>query len=128
MKLRLIVGFLGLLMLLGCDKEEGVGGKTKLMGKILVHDYKGGQLEEVFYAPEERVYIIYGEGEYFNDDTKTNPDGTFIFEYLQPGFYKVFAYSDCDTCAGGVGPVYKEVVVPKNVLEIQLSDDLIIIK
>jgi hypothetical protein len=113
---------------MACEKDEGVGGKSTLSGKILVKDFKGGQLVEEYYGAEERVYIIYGEGEFFNDDTRTNPDGTFRFEYLQPGYYRVFAYSDCDSCAGGTEPIFKEVVIPKHVRDISLLEDLIIIK
>jgi len=43
---------------------------------------------------DEDVYIIYGDkDEIFDDNIKTNYDGTFKFTNLRGGDYKVFAYS-----------------------------------
>ncbi len=43
---------------------------------------------------DEDVYIIYGdEDEIYDDNVKTNFDGTFEFNNLRKGKYKVFAYS-----------------------------------
>jgi hypothetical protein len=48
--------------------------------------------------------VIYGneEGEsYFDDDIETSFDGSFEFNFLEPGNYQVFVYEDCNTCLSG---------------------------
>ncbi len=44
-------------------------------------------------AAKTDVFIIYGDEAYFGDDTETNAQGMYQFEYLRPGDYTVFAYS-----------------------------------
>lgn len=44
---------------------------------------------------DEDVFIIYGNHEYgFDDKVKTSYDGTYRFDYLNDGNYKIFAYND----------------------------------
>ena len=44
---------------------------------------------------DEDVFIIYGNHEYgFDDKVKTSFDGTYRFDYLNDGNYKIFAYND----------------------------------
>lgn len=93
----------------GCKKVEGEGGSSTIKGKIYEKKYNsvGGVIAE-YNAADERVYIIYGEGStFYNDDIRTSYDGSFEFNYLQPGKYTIFVYEDCNTCPSGV----KEVIV-----------------
>lgn len=81
-------------------KKEGTGGKSTITGlvyKTLV-DHNGNTVETTF-AHDEDVYIAYGNSNSFNDDTKTNGEGLYQFEFLTKGDYYVSVYSDCDTCA-----------------------------
>jgi hypothetical protein len=59
---------------------------------------------------EERVYLIYGDGTVFNDIARTGADGTFTFEGLQIGKYKLYALSK-NAITGEMVPVYKEVEI-----------------
>jgi hypothetical protein len=53
-------------------------------------------------GPDVDVYLIFGEGNNsYTDKLKSNFDGTFTFPNLEKGHYKVYAYSDCATCASG---------------------------
>jgi hypothetical protein len=59
---------------------------------------------------EERVYLIYGDGEVFNDIARTGADGVFTFEGLQVGKYKLYALSK-DSLTGEKKPIYKEIEI-----------------
>ena len=44
---------------------------------------------------KEDVYIVYGEDDLIYDDkVQCNYDGTFKFDFLQPGTYIIFAYNE----------------------------------
>lgn len=44
---------------------------------------------------DEDVFIIYGDHEYgYDDKSKSSYDGTYRFDYLNDGNYKIFAYND----------------------------------
>jgi hypothetical protein len=59
---------------------------------------------------EERVYLIYGDGEVFNDIARTGADGVFTFEGLQVGKYKLYALSK-DAITGEKKPIYKQIEI-----------------
>ena len=86
---------LTLLLSTGCLKEPGIGGTSAISGKIYAYDYDSEMinLRTQYYAPDEDVFIIYGDDSIFSDRTKTSYDGSYRFEYLRPGTYTVFAYS-----------------------------------
>lgn len=119
------------LTLSACAKFEGEGGRAELSGRVLMNDIKVSDdndttLNAFYYAPEIRVYIIYGEGETFDDDTRTNYDGSYRFSFLQPGDYRVFAYTECGEPAE-ICPVFGEATIERRDRQVQL-DDLVIYK
>lgn len=115
-------------ILTSCVKEEGVGGNCTLTGKVYAMDYNGsGVLVSEYYAPDERVFIIYGNDVIYSDEFRTNYDGSFRFENLFPGTYKVFAYSECDSCDAPDVPVMDTITFSGN-KESLISRDLVIIK
>jgi len=65
---------------------------------------------------DEAVYIIYGdEDDLFDDNVKTNFDGTFKFSNLRKGSYKVFAYSeDKSKIANPLTPIFEEIEIGGN--------------
>jgi len=92
-----IVVFLAVVLFLlsGCLKEPGIGGTSSISGKIYAYDYDAemNNLRAQYYAPDEDVFIIYGNDSIYSDQTKTSYDGSYRFEYLRPGTYTIFAYS-----------------------------------
>ncbi len=80
-----------------CQKVEGQGGSSSIIGKITVNNYNvgGSILEGVYPGSDEKVYICYGEGNTIpSDDVNASYDGTFEFKYLQPGKYTLYVYED----------------------------------
>ena len=96
---------IALFLTTGCNKVEGPCGAATIKGIIHVQEYDGANnLINEYDAPKFDVYIIYGneEGEtYFDDDIETSFDGSFEFNYLEPGNYQIFVYEDCNTCQSG---------------------------
>lgn len=81
--------------LLSCEKVEGPGGTSSIIGKIWVKDYTSdfAVLKAEFWAEEEDVYIIYGSDTIHSDKNVTNFDGSYRFQYLNEGTYTIYAYS-----------------------------------
>ncbi|MGB0888060.1 MAG: hypothetical protein ACPGSL_08060 [Vicingaceae bacterium] len=66
---------------------------SKLIVDVKTQGRNQTTIQEGPFADED-VYIIYGdEDDIFDDNVKTNFDGTFEFNNLRKGKYKVFAYS-----------------------------------
>jgi hypothetical protein len=107
----------------GCENGAGEGGTSTLRGKIFVQDYNSsGQLQGEYYGQEERVYVIYGDADFYGNDTRTSFDGTYEFQFLRKGAYTVFAYSDCDTCPSGTQAVKLTAEITENHSTVELPD------
>lgn len=66
--------------------------------KLVRHPDDNYQLTaDTIDASKTDVFIVYGDDEFYGDDTETNPEGLYQFEYLTPGKYTVFAYSTLAT-------------------------------
>lgn len=110
-------------LLAGCSPGAGEGGTSTISGKIFIQNFNSsGDLVSEYYAPEERVYIIYGDADFYGNDTRTSFDGTYEFQYLRKGNYTVFAYSDCDTCPSGTQAVKLSAEITKNNSTLTLPD------
>lgn len=101
--------------ILSCDKPAGEGGTSKITGKVYIRDYNSSFtiLQDAFFAMEERIYIIYGDHTFYDDDIRTSYDGSYEFNYLRKGTYTIFAYSDDSTFTtpGGMFPVFRTVEI-----------------
>lgn len=86
-----------------CKKIEGPGGSSTIQGSVYIIDKNAaGAVISEYLAPEEDVYIVYGDGDVsFDDDVKTSYDGTFKFTGLEVGNYTIFVYEDCNSCPSG---------------------------
>ena len=126
-KLLSICFAIALFTFAGCKKEAGEGGTGVITGKVYINDYQNGSLVGQHYAPDERVYIMYGDNTIYNDDMDTHYDGSYSFNYLYPGSYTLYCYSDCNTCASGTEPIMKTVEISQEG-EIVQADDIIIKK
>jgi len=103
---------LGFLILLGsCKKEAGEGGNSAIQGKILERRYT--VFPSIFTdkpARDKDVFIIYGDDNTSIDDrTRTSFDGTYKFEFLRKGKYKIFVYTE-DTVLTNFGND-KEIII-----------------
>jgi hypothetical protein len=112
--LQFTLAFTGVLFFLqSCTKVEGPGGSSSIIGTVHVNVYDiAGNLINDYDAQDEDVYLVYGGGDgFYDDDIKTSYDGTFEFNYLQKGSYKLFVYQDCNSCASGKEPVFVDVEI-----------------
>ena len=67
-----------------CEKPPGPGGKATIKGRIWASDFDNQQYRKISegYSSGDRVYISYGNSTTISNDTRTGPDGTFEFRYL----------------------------------------------
>jgi hypothetical protein len=108
----------GLIIASSCSKEPGDGGSSKITGKVYVREYDPyfTFLITEYFASDEDIYIIYGDGVTNDDRIKTGPDGDFEFPYLRPGKYRLYVYSADSTMASQSGDiaVYRDAEITKN--------------
>ena len=84
---------------LSCEKQSGEGGRATITGQVYQNVYDNNDsLIATEEAREVDVYIVYGEDGVYDDNMNTHYDGRYEFNFLHPGKYKLFAYSECDTC------------------------------
>lgn len=118
MKQLLFSAIAGALLLLNaCKKEEGFGGNSSIKGTLELKNYNTDFtiLKEQKALSDEYVYIVFGEGSGFGDRVRTSFDGSFSFTHLQPGKYKIYAYSkDTTQEATGDITIIKDVEVAGN--------------
>ena len=119
-----ILVLMAVLLFSGCTKTEGEGGTSIIYGKVYAFNYNGsGILQDEYYLADEDVFIIYGDGDNYHDDSyKTSFDGSFRFQYLRPGTYTVFVYSDCIACPSGTEEISQTVEIRGNNEDVVLDD------
>ncbi len=113
------------ILFLSCTKEPGEGGKATLKGSLVgtyYCDENGSVLAENIAVPDERVYISYGSNGEIDDDVRTSSNGSFKFEFLQPGQYSIHTYSECAACPTGLIEQVQEVEIGKKDDEVILDD------
>lgn len=113
-----------------CEKEAGEGGNSTITGKVYARDYDEYFmfLEAEYYAHDEDVFIIYGDGTTPDDRIRTGPDGDFKFPYLRPGKYRIYVYSDDSTFTmpSGETAIYREVEITKNKEKVDVGTMIIL--
>lgn len=83
-----------------CNSHEGEGGTGIVRGYVKLVHHPDDNYElcvDTIDASKTDVFIVYGDDDFYGDDTETNPDGLYQFEYLNPGKYTVYAYSTLPT-------------------------------
>lgn len=120
-----------ILVSFGCSQDEGYGGSAHIKGKIMVNYYNEdfSQLlsDKPVPATDEDVYLIFGKDSVIGDKTTTSNTGNFEYNYLWPGNYKLYFYSDDTTSSlPKKVPVVKEIELGKG--ETYVIDDLLIKK
>ena len=108
---KIVLCLIPLTILFSCKKEEGEGGRASIKGNVYARDYNASfsQFLGAYYAPEEDVYIIYGDNETYDDRVRTGPDGVFEFKHLRKGNYRVYVYTKDSTLSepSGVYAIYE---------------------
>ena len=129
----LLVTFVVILVATACSQDEGVGGNSHIRGKLMVNYYNDdfSQLlsSEPLPAQDEDLFLIFGEDSVVGEKTSTSYTGDFEFEYLWPGNYKLFYYSE-DTLPSLSNKIdtkiVREITLAKN--ETKILNDLVIYK
>lgn len=100
MKKILILALAAAPFFTACKKEPGQGGRATIKGKIFTVDYDDTFtiIKDTFATQGENVYILYGDDNTVGDNARTSFDGTFQFEFMRTGKYRIFAVSK-DTAA-----------------------------
>lgn len=101
------------LSLSACKKEPGEGGKTEIRGYVYrqeINNNTGQNIGQPYPYPEARVYIVYGDHDFYDDDVRTGPDGLFVFSWMRKGDYKIYTFGECDqdepSCPSGQVAIY----------------------
>lgn len=95
-------------LLSACNKEPGEGGRAEIRGVVYEQRYNSSTnlpVGAAYPISEQRVYIIYGDGDYADNDTRTEPNGAFRFPWLRKGDYRVYVVSECNAyqnCTEGI--------------------------
>lgn len=120
----------------GCEKEEGEGGRSSISGRVIEQRVAPASDEVLheYNAQDVRVYIIYGpEDEVYDDDMRTDFQGRYRFQWLRPGTYTIYVYSECNLnqnldpdciTIGGEYPEIRTIDLDKN--QDFVVDDIII--
>ncbi len=78
-----------------CKKGPGPGGQSKIAGKIFARNLNKtfDIIRDSGYVADEKVFISYGDNSSVGDNVTSSFDGSFLFEYLRPGNYKIWCLS-----------------------------------
>ncbi len=111
-------------MFLSCKKDPGEGGFASIEGKVYVKNYDPTFtiIYSQYYMPSETVYIIYGTDTEVGNTVKTSYDGSFKFNYLQKGAYKVYVLGKDSVAPNKGNP--KETLIEVNITEKKQKLDL----
>lgn len=127
--MRNAAAFMALLAVatLSCRKEPGEGGRGEITGRVMEQRYNNvGQPTGPRYpAAEQRVYIIYGDGTYHDDDVRCGADGRFRFPWLRKGSYTVYTVSECRDFDGCTFQVAANATINKRKDVVDVGDLLI---
>lgn len=85
----------------GCKKEPGEGGKAEIRGTVMRQKVNavGNPIGDPYPYQDTRVYIVYGDHDFYDDNVRTGPNGQYVFRWLRKGDYTVYTYSECN-CPG----------------------------
>lgn len=96
------------LLTTGCKKEEGEGGKAEIRGVVM---RKNGLNGTPYPYMDQRVFIVYGDNDFYDDDVRTDGSGKYVFRWLRPGQYTVYTFGECQgsDCPGGTIQITRNV-------------------
>jgi hypothetical protein len=84
-----------LLAFASCTKGPGVGGRASIVGKLWATNLSTNLsvISDSGYLAATKVYISYGDILGVGNNVETSYDGSFVFDYLRPGIYKIWTSS-----------------------------------
>lgn len=81
-------------ILFSCKKGPGSGGRASIKGTIFARNYSNTYIKtDSGFLGGQKVYIKYGDEPGISDNTDTDPNGEFYFNYLREGKYTLVVYS-----------------------------------
>jgi len=91
------------LILVSCEKDEGMGGTGSISGAIIEHFYNDdfSQLIRTGPAVDEEVFIVFGSDNIPGERVNTGSEGHFRFDFLYPGAYQIYYKSEDSTMVPG---------------------------
>lgn len=100
---------------ISCKKEPGIGGKAEIRGVVMRQDVNalGIPVGNPYPYQDTRVFIVYGDHDFYDDDVRTGPDGLFVFRWLRKGDYTVYTFGECN-CPGKSVSITRSVQVSGN--------------
>ncbi len=114
-----VLSCFGLLLSSSCKKEPGEGGKSEIRGYVYEQLFNDGTCQangQPYPMIDARVYIIYGDHDFYDDDIRTGPDGLFVFNWLRKGDYRIYTITEClDDCDQGCSGEFKAVYASTSV-------------
>lgn len=129
-KLSIIILLFITLGFVACSKEEGEGGRASIRGHVYANDYNASftQLLGSYYAPEEDVFIKYGDNEFYDDKVETDPNGLFEFKNLRKGNYTIYVYTkdSTGTVASGVTAIEVDAEITDKEEVVEMNDFIIL--
>ncbi|HEY0976680.1 MAG TPA: hypothetical protein VGE21_04360 [Flavobacteriales bacterium] len=98
------------LLLSACKKEEGEGGKAEIRGFVTRKDGLNGT---PYPYMDQRVFIVYGDNDFYDDDVRTDGTGKYVFRWLRKGDYTVYTFGECQgsDCPGGTVQISRQVSI-----------------
>lgn len=96
MRKNLAILTLALMLTASCTPDPGLGGMATVTGVVMVEDWNSTftNINSVYPAMREDIFLVFGDEPTFGEDVETHFDGTYRFQYLYPGKYTLYAYSD----------------------------------
>lgn len=81
-------------ILFSCTKGPGEGGRASIKGSVFARNYSNTYIKtDSGFIGGQNVYIKYGDEPGISDNTDTDPNGEFYFNYLREGKYTIIVYS-----------------------------------
>ncbi len=106
------------LVFTSCEKSPGEGGNATITGSVWVRNYNSTytSLISEYAGAKEDVYIVYGENVGYDDKVETDYQGYYRFNYLRPGKYTIYVFSEDSTLTSPDGniAIVKEVEITES--------------
>lgn len=103
-----IIAVVSTFFFMGCSKQPGEGGLASIKGSVtkelrLVLTNPETVVSS-FPAPDEDVWVVFGDNTSPDERYRTNYDGEFEIRFLKRGDYTVYVYSDDTTGSQNTSP------------------------